>query len=245
MYNKVQEEIFDGMLRAALKEYVIQEGNALPPKEELDKKYPSSKKELKKYLRIAKARKYNISLPLLYLRRAAVVFLVLVSVTFGVFVTNGKVRASIRDAVVEWFDKYASVSFSESADKSNTSETDAESTSEAEEIPDLKDLKIGYIPEGFELSNNLEKENKREYTYLSKNGACIMVGIYSSNGRGSGFDIEYSKYEEMQINGNEAYVSYDETEQIGSLVCGNNKYTIYISGDGNKSDLIKIAENIK
>ena len=245
MYNKVQEEIFDGMLRAALKEYVIQEGNALPPKEELDKKYPSSKKELKKYLRIAKARKYNISLPLLYLRRAAVVFLVFVSVTFGVLITNGEVRAAIRNAVVEWYDEYAQISFSESADKSNTSKTDDESTSEAEEIPDLKDLKIGYIPEGFELSNSTEEDISRVNTYLSESGKCIIIGLYASGSADLTADVEKTEYEEIYIGGNEAYVFYSEAEQTGVLIFGNVKNTVWIQAMCDRSEIIKIAENIK
>ncbi len=255
MFKNVQEEVFEGLITSALKEYIAYQDVCMPSDEEMEEMYPPSKKKLKKYLRMAKARKYNVSLPVLYLRRVAVVFLVLVSVTFGVLMTDGEVRASVRNAVVKWYDKYVQISFSESADESETNETnnfvettdvsEIEQENENEEIPDMKDLKIGYVPDGFELLSSTELENTKEYMYMGQNDSCILINIYSSDNTEIAMDNEHTDYEEICVNGNEAYLVYDATEQIGTLILGNRKYTVMINADCEKADLIKIAENIK
>ncbi|MBR6682278.1 MAG: DUF4367 domain-containing protein [Clostridia bacterium] len=255
MFKNVQEEVFEGIITSALKEYIAYQDACMPSDEEMEEMYPPSKKMLKKYLRMAKARKYNVSIPILYLRRVAVVFLVLVSITFGVLMIDADVRASVRNAVVKWYDKYAQISFSESADKQETTDInnfvdttdvpETEQTPETEEIPDMKDLKVGYVPEGFELLSSNETETLREYTYFSQNGDYIMIGVYSSSVAEAAIDIEYSKYEETYINGNEAFILYRESDRVGSLVFGNSKYMVCINSICDRSDLIKVAENIK
>ena len=73
----------------------------------------------------------------------------------------------------------------------------------------------------------------------------MIVGIYSSNTTEATIDIEHAEYEEMSINVHEAYISYKEIEQTGVLVMGNSKYTVSITMVSEKSELIKVAENIK
>jgi len=73
----------------------------------------------------------------------------------------------------------------------------------------------------------------------------MMISIFSSNSADAGIDIEYSNYEETSINGNEAFLLYRENDRVGSIVFGNSNYMICINAVCEKSDLIKVAENIK
>ncbi len=246
MYSKVQEEVFEGIITAALNEYIIAENALLPSDEELSQMYPVSKKKLKKYKRKASERKYGIPMPFVYIRRVAVVFLVVISVSFCALVTNGEVRAAIVNAVVKWYGEYVQISFSQLSNESEENDDSVtEDTAELIKIPDFKDINIGYVPKGYELISSTEESDLREYMYSAENGDYMIIGIYVSNTADIAADVEFLKYEIISINGNETYLFYDEAERCGALISGNNKFTIWINAISDKSDIIKVAENIK
>lgn len=116
MYHNVKEEVFDGILKAALYEYIYDLDKSLPSDEEIAQMYPISRKEARKYKRIAKVNKYRAPLTVVYLRRAAAAVLVAVSLSFGLLATSAKVRAAIVDTVVEWYDKYIKIDFGNASD---------------------------------------------------------------------------------------------------------------------------------
>ena len=234
MYHNVKEEVFDGILKAALYEYIYDLDKSLPSDEEIAQMYPISRKEARKYKRIAKVNKYRAPLTVVYLRRAAAAVLVAVSLSFGLLATSAKVRAAIVDTVIEWYDKYIKIDFGNASD----ADTDTE-------IPGFESLNINYIPDGFEQASSDESEYAREYLYTADNGDYVFIGIYSSESTQLAADIEYSEYDKITINGNEAYIMYDEVERMGAAVIGNSEYTVSITSVSEKSDLIKILENIK
>lgn len=234
MYHNVKEEVFDGILKAALNEYIYELDKSLPSDEEIAQMYPISRKKARKYKRIAKVNKYRAPLTIVYFRRAVAAVLVAVSLSFGLLATSAKVRAAIVDTVVEWYDKYIKIDFGNASD----ADTDTE-------MPDFKSLNIAYIPDGFEQTSSDESEYSREYLYTADNGDYVFIGIYSSESTQLAADIEYSEYEKITINGNDAYIMYDEAERMGMAVIGNSEYTVFITSFSERSDLIKIAENIK
>ena len=234
MYHNVKEEVFDGILKAALYEYIYDLDKSLPSDEEIAQMYPISRKEARKYKRIAKVNKYRAPLTVVYFRRAAAAVLVAVSLSFGLLATSAKVRAAIVDTVVEWYDKYIKIDFGNSSD----ADTDTE-------MPDFESLNINYIPDGFEQVSSDESEDTREYLYTADNGDYVFIGIYSSESTQLSVDIENNEYEKITINGNDAYIMYAEAERTGMAVIGNSEYTVSITSVSEKSDLIKIAENIK
>lgn len=241
MYSKVQDEVFEGIITAALNEFIIEEMNSLPSDEEISKMYPAPKKLIKKYRRKVKEREYKLPLPLVYFKRIAFVCLVVISVSFGVLATSEQVRAAIADTVVTWFDKYVQIDFGK---KSESPKVD-ESTSQITEIPNVSDLNFYYVPEGFELASSTEDTNLREYIYTAENGDYLIISICATETTEIAVDAEDNEYEKMSINGNDAYVLYSDTDRAGTLVTGNSVYTIMISSILEKSDLIKVAENIK
>ena len=234
MDHKISDAVFEGMLAAALEEYVNTSAEATPTDEALEEMYPLPKRLARKYKKIAKARKYKLPLPLIYLRRVAVVLLAFVSLTFVILATNSNVRAAVTDAIVQWYKEYINIDFGKLPD------SDA-----SDEIPDLDALRIGYIPDGFELTSSNEDSDLREYVYATVDEKILIVGLYSSETADVGVDIEDVTFEEITINDDQAFLSYNESFGVGTLVVGNSKYMIVISGELEKSELIKIAENIK
>ena len=106
-------------------------------------------------------------------------------------------------------------------------------------------LVIGYIPKELELISSEETLYARDYMYTAENGDYLILGIYTTESVSVGADIEFSEYEIININDNNAYMVYDVIERTGTLVTGNEHYTIYMTGILDKGELIKIAENIK
>ena len=251
MSVNVQNEVFNGYLTACFKQFVAEEAVKMPSDEEISKMYPTPKKVPRKYLRLAKAKKYNIPIALVYLKRVAVVCLIILSVTFGTLLTVEGVREEIADTVMSWFDKYAKFDYS----KSNVSALPGKNNSEAEEnnsdtnadvvFQYMYDLKIGYIPEGFELSESFEETEYREYFYYNEVGELLLIGIYNSEFSSVGVDNEDVEYEKIITDGREIHVFYDEVERTGNVITGNSSYYIAITGVCEKEELIKIIENIK
>ena len=235
MNRKINEAVFDGILTVALEEYVSASDAEIPSDEELAEMYPLPKRLARKYKRIAKAhnyKHYKRPLPLVYFRRAAVFLLAFISLSFVILAMNSNVRAAITDAIVQWYKEYIVIDFG----KVPEGESD---------LPTFDELRIGYIPDGYELTSSDENSDYREYIYTPADGNYFLVALYSSKTTDIGVDIEDVAFEEMTINGNQAYLSYDEGNGLGTLVVGNSSYTILITAYLDKSEIIKIAENIK
>lgn len=244
MSVNVQNEVFNGYLTACFKQFVAEEALKLPSDEEISKMYPKAKKVPRKYIRRAKAKKYNKPLYLVYLRRAATVCLVLLSLAFGVIITAEGVREEIADTVMTWFEKHANFDYSKSNESAETDKNSNE-TDKNDVVSDMQNLKIGYIPQGFELSSSTEENILREYLYFAENGDYLLIGIYDSESSETGLDNENTEYEAVTIDGREIHVFYDEVERIGNVITGNSSYYIAITGICEKEELIKIIENIK
>lgn len=241
MYNDVRDSVFDGILSAAIKEFVEEELASVPSDGELAEMYPVPSKMIKKYKRKVKERQYQLPISLVYLRRVAVVFLAIVSIAFGVFATSEDVRAAIVNTVVTWYEKYVQMNFSKSQNFA-----DLETNDEAiNTIPEFNELEISYIPLEYDLISSNEDKYTREYIYTSNSGGYIFIGIYKSTITEIATDIELMEYTQIKINKNDGYIFINESEKTVSLVFGNNKYSALITAISEKDEIIKVAENIK
>lgn len=240
MYNEVQDKVLEGLMSVALDEIMIEEDSLCPSEEELAKKYPTSKKMLRKYRRRSKELKYHNPMPIVYMRRVSVIVLAIISVSFGVLATSSEVRAAIVNTVVTWYDKYVQFDFSKSPESLETGDSNAE-----EEIKSFDELEIGYIPDGFELASYDESHFYKELIYMSESGDGIVIGIYTSESSDVLADIELTEFETMTINGHHAYCLYNDIDRDCLLTFGNKQYTVVITAICDKAEVIKIAENIK
>lgn len=231
MYNSHNDDIFDAILTTAFHMYWDKELASMPSDEELAEMYPVPQKQVRQMQRYAKRLEYNTPIAIVYLRRFAVVCLVILSLTFAVFATSPTVREAIKDTVVTWYEKYVKFDFA----KSDNTES---------EITDIYELNIGYIPDGFEIVSSTEESDIREYLYVANNGDYILLSICTSHTTGYAADIELQDYEIFSYNNREVYLLYSDVERSGTLICGNSFFNIRITAIIEKSEIIKIFEYI-
>lgn len=245
MYNNVQDNLFEGLLTAALNEFVAEELAAAPSDEELAKEYPISQKMLKYYRRKAKEKNLKSPLALVYLKRAAVILLITVSVAFGILMTSEDVRAAIVETFITWYEDYIKFDFSKTKTPVDTDKPiDTDET--VDPITEIANMEFTYIPSGFELIQAIEDIGSRDYIYMKEDGCNLVVGVCLSDG--SSFAVNNNEdmdYEILSINGKEMYVSYNEVEKAGNIVYGNKDYMVTISGVLPKEEMIKVVEGIK
>ena len=157
MNNEIKESLVDAFFAAALRQYAVDEANGFPSDDELTEKFPleAKHKRLKrKYSKREKRRRAQAG-PVVYLKRAAVIALSVIAVTFALLMTDVDVRGEVKKAVAEFFDKYVKINFSYSDEP------------EDDENSDVYSFEIGYIPEGFELAESDELKTSRDYIYFN------------------------------------------------------------------------------
>lgn len=238
MYKQLRDNVFDGILTAALNEFITEELRLLPTDDELSVMYPTSEKQLKQYRKKAKQKQRKAPTLPVYLKRIAVIALAVISVTFGVLMTNEGVRAAIVKSFITWYDKYVEFDFS------RYEEPEKEEEEETDPLAAIDALVIGYVPEGYILSESVEDPGFRQYVYMTDTGEYLVIEIGTSKDTSIGLDHVNSVLEKLSLNGKDMYLSYNDTDQYGSIVFGNKMYTMSISGLIAKDELIKIAENI-
>ena len=239
MDKRFSDTYFDAVLMQACFDAAKSEIESEPSLKDLQKKYPTPPKAIKRVKNALKAKQYKRPVAVLYLQRVAVCILAVVALSFAVLMTSSKVQAAVSETVVEWYDKYIIVNlrYLDKEDDNNDKSMFAD--------VDVGELEIGYIPEGFFLLNSQESESLRFYTYENTDGKIIVINISNSDENSSNLDNENTQYEEAEINGMKAFVVYSEDEHFGSIIWGDTSITVNLSGDLSKDELVLIAENIK
>lgn len=231
MQDKLNDDLFDAVLQRAFCDYTDKQLSAYPDCEALAKKYPLSKKEKRVFDRAVKEVTYGKTLVRVYLSRAAVIFLCIIALCAGIMMTSPEVRAAARNVIIEWFDKYTHFSFVS---------TDAG----VNDFENVEDVKIGYVPDGYELVNTDESPFSITYFYYSADNE-YYINVFKNNENELFADNERSEYKEIEINNHQSWIVYDDVNNYGSLILTGDKISVSISGNLPKNELIKIAESIK
>ncbi len=231
MRDELNENVFEAILKKAFCDYNENFLSSYPDCETLSKMYPLSKKEKRFFDRTAKEAKYGKSLVRVYLSRAAVVFLCFVTLAVAVMMTSPTVRASVKNVIMQWFEKYTTFTF-------------VSTDSGKKDFESVEDVKIGYIPDGYELA--IEDKSPKDFTYIYYFGESdLVIEVFENEAIKSQLDNERYIYTKMKINGNEAWITYDEVNASGAIVIVDSKITIEIYANLPKEELIQIAENIE
>ena len=232
--KSVDEAVFDTILtqafRDAAKEDMKDEAldkDFVPVKltpEHLQIEQKAFKRYEARYKRQVSANRYTV------LRRVVSCILIVGTLGFVTMLALPPVRAAVIDAVVEFFDKYTSFDFG------------AYIYGEAYK---LGDYEFGYIPDGFELT---EQEETRLYAkFILTNtevGTAITIKYAPSDSTTIQLDSEHSDYETVLVNGYTAYLIQSETDRSFQLIYNDGYNVITVSGDISKKEILKIAENI-
>lgn len=141
----------------------------------------------------------HAKIAILWSKRVAVCFMILITLTFVACATIEPLREKIANAFLTWYDEYVDVTFEKSSD---------------EVI--LKDLT--YIPEGCILIDNQELNGHKITLYEDKNGNYLdfsRIPYYTENTTES-YDSEYYKMQSIIIGDIECIMmtSTDEKQHI-------------------------------
>lgn len=122
---------------------------------------------------------------------------------------------------------------------SNHSEYSVASTGNAKNVDSLN---VNYVPKGFKL---IEKDtDKLEYTYIYEKENSILYISKSMLTTNIHFDTEKYGSENIKINNLNA-IYYKINDLNCGIIFNNGEYVFSISGNLNKDELVKIAQNIK
>lgn len=104
-------------------------------------------------------------------------------------------------------------------------------------------IKVGYIPDEFELESTRQVGKSVLNKYVSKNGAFFTIIKSSSEGE-IDFDTENFVSEE-RIDGSQKYVYCKGNLDIDNLIWTKNDYVYRISGPFTLEQFIKIAKTVE
>ncbi len=232
----LNEALFDIVLEKAFIEHEKEEFKSYPDDDELEKKYPISKKEIRKLKKVIKEKEYGKKLIRVYLEKATVVILCVISVFFALIMTSSEVRASVENVILKWYDKYTEIVLMKNDDYNNGLIAEK-----------VEDVQLGYIPDGFELILNQELKSKRllQYINIYNEESLLSVDIFVNDSESISFDNEQVEYERLDSSSGEMWIMYNDNEKYGGLIVVGINVSVLITGDLSKEELIKIAENIK
>ena len=150
----------------------------------------------------------------------------LIAATLCALLLTAFVVPSSREFIVDHFDIFSRYKLTES----NNNAVDGEIT-------------VGYIPEGFELTNEQKSARAIMNDYYNSNGEFFTITKFSSSTEVD-FDTEMGNVENVVVNG-KMYMFFVDENNHNILVWNKNDYIYRIDGTISKDELLKIAEMVK
>lgn len=217
----------DTAIYASVKELDVALLAGLPPAESLAEEYSSVNAD-KTHKSIKTEERKEIFYRLKnHLCRFAAAVAVAFTVSFSPFLTVSAVQDAVSETAVKWYNQYITV-------ESNTPNAPRE----------IKDLKVGYMTEGFVELERYAHKDKIVLVYW-KDDAYITVSTELDNGNSIiGIDNEYTKFYDIEINGFKGIVAVHESGYNGLFICSDGiKYEI--TGYAGICEILEIYKNIK
>ena len=150
----------------------------------------------------------------------------LIAATLCALLLTAFVVPSSREFIVDHFDIFSRYKLTES----NNNAVDGEIT-------------VGYIPEGFELTNEQKSARAIMNDYYNSNGEFFTISKYSSSIEVD-LDTETGNIENIMVN-NKSYSYYVDANNHNYLVWNQNDYVYQVEGTLSKDELLNIAEMVK
>jgi hypothetical protein len=136
----VNEAVFNAMLKEAETANFRAKMASMPPEDEILREHPLSEQHNRKMSAIfAMERRRNLSQKMLVYAKAAAIFICIsATLTAALLMTNPEVRATVKNAIVSFFEGFTRVEFTEPHD----------------ETRNAWDFSPQYIPDGYELTHS-------------------------------------------------------------------------------------------
>ncbi len=106
-----------------------------------------------------------------------------------------------------------------------------------------REIKVGYIPEGFQFDNVEEFSKYVLFEYKSSKGDFFTI-IKSSSSMKMEFNTEFFDSEEIMVN-NIKYTYCQGNEGVNNLVWTKNDYVYRMDGTLIKEEMLKIAKTVE
>lgn len=162
-------------------------------------------------------------------KKVAIFILVCILSLSAVLTVNAKARESFFRWIVETFPEFSIF----------TSQKYEEETI----VVELDSLEINYIPTGLDTEIVQEGRSILVYNYLGGNDETLNIKFINSSGnRKFYYDTENAEIEEFTFKGSQAYVW--QTDRIINLIWYQDGIECHISGNVDKDEIFKVAENI-
>lgn len=106
-----------------------------------------------------------------------------------------------------------------------------------------REIKVGYIPEGFELAETLDLGKNKSYKYIHTNGKFFTI-FKSSSSMQTKFDSENFITEDITID-NIKYTYCQGNDGVNNIVWTRYDYVYRFSGTLTKDELLKIVKTVE
>lgn len=106
-------------------------------------------------------------------------------------------------------------------------------------------IRLGYVPEGYELRSVYYMGNGNLLTYESKDGHNLYFDYSFAENSSITIDNETHSYKEIFKNNKLYYFYKSEVDDLNTLIWFDGKYEYSIDAQISEDEIIKIAENIK
>lgn len=226
MKNKYDEAVSEAFLKSAFEEAAAQELAELDEMDiEIEPPTDKQRREIERELRKLERKGSAWG----WVKRTAAIIAIVVSLSFGLLMTQQDVRASVFDAIVSFFEKYVVFAF-------------ADSEPRADYV--IGDYKITYVPEGYYLENQHNNPAKTELSF-SNGENDIYVYFYQTPFNETSADSKRVVVNAVEMGDMKGcFMEYDGFD-YNELVWGDDSYTFKIKSPISKEEIIKIAKNIK
>ena len=259
MYKENENCTLDSILDSILYEDMKNQLNSLPSENEVKKLFPYTQRQVKEARRLdgilkQKRRKSTF----IYIKRAAVIILCVITASFGLLLTDEGIRAAAGETLREIAEMIFPLSYKAEMDDVIKDHNEVKGYHEisfddipvadyekAEEKFKIENIEVKYIPEGFNVCDSIHDESSMFYSYRDSDNNFILISTEPAGGGDYTIYSEKAKVEKISVNGNDALFFYNEKDCRGDIVWGNELYIIHIYGRVTKDELIKIAEGIK
>ncbi len=232
MNSETNEKIFDLVLADALMDSLDIELQEIDENHEYEDYKPSDEFDRKiKKIRNSIGRKDRIKKCTQICAKAVITAAAVMGVFFGGLLTQPAVYAAVQNVIRTTFDKYDKYEFT--GDELTVDEFN-------------NNIRLGYVPDGYDLSEGFYSPAFVSLTYLDIDKNKIMFDYSIASATSINYDNEHNSYGNFIINGIEYhYYESNDKDFYDILVWYKDGYAFSILAHLSKDELVKIAENIK
>jgi hypothetical protein len=228
--NSYRETLFEALLRRAVIDDHMDEMASIPSERDLKELYTFSAHHEARMRVLLRQERRRERMKALFVaaRRAAIIIALLGTIVFGSLLTNSEVRATVRNVIVEWFDRFTRYSYNEGM-------------SAVEGI----EWTFEYLPEGYTESIRIDLGSFIYIAYTDDENNEISLQYALASDISFGVDNEHSTFEILDLGDIEFYVyTAVSTDNPSIVIWLQDGYAMNLTGYIEVEKLINMAKTI-